>query len=357
MASSRGSKKGGPEGSKGDLGVAAPVSSASVRPKPSRDALVHVSGTPAEEMSRLARVAERFSERKIPPNTARAYASDVRAYIAWCRERGKAPVPVDPGILRAYLFDLADRHYAVASIERAFAAICVVEQRAGRPNPRPLAADALERIREHLGTRQAQKAPLLREDVLEAVGKLPRTRQGVRDRALLTLGFATAMRRSELVGLNVGDLEFVPDGLRVHLRRSKTDQAGEGRVIAVVRGQTKACAVRWARTWLEVSGKARRGAEEPLFSPFARHDKVRLGARLSGDAVARIVQRIAGMLGKDPSTFGGHSLRSGFMTSAAAIGHDMPLLMMQSGHKTERIARRYIQRGREFRFNATKGLL
>jgi integrase len=183
------------------------------------------------------------------------------------------------------------------------------------------------------------------------VDKAETDTKGLRDRALLLLGFAGAFRRSELVALNVADLQFCDDGLRVTIRRSKTDQEGLGATIAIVRGST-ACPVRAVRTWIEMAGIL----DGPLFRPVTRTGRVS-SRRLSGRAVADLVKRYARRAGLNAADFSGHSLRSGFLTSAAARGASIFKMMDVSRHKSIDTLRGYVRDAEIFRDHAGNGLL
>ena len=181
---------------------------------------------------------------------------------------------------------------------------------------------------------------------------LPETLLGRRDACLLLLGFSSAMRRSELVALDVADVNHTNDGLIVTVTRSKTDQEGEGRQIGIPYGSNPTtCPVRTSRAWLDVSGIE----DGPLFRPIDRHGK--LGKeRLSNRAVAMIVKRTAQAAGLDPKVVAGHSLRSGMATSAARAGATEAEIMNQTVHKSLPVLRRYIRRGSLFNDNAAAKL-
>jgi integrase len=177
---------------------------------------------------------------------------------------------------------------------------------------------------------------------------LPEGLLGVRDRALLLIGFAGGFRRSELTALDAADVAGTRDGLVVTIRRSKTDQEGEGRKIGVPYGSNPAtCPVRSFQSWLESSGIT----EGPLFRPINRHGKM-AATRLSGAAVGEIVKKYVEAVGLDASHFAGHSLRSGLASSAAAAGASERSIMNQTGHRSEKMVRRYIKDGSLFRENA-----
>ena len=175
---------------------------------------------------------------------------------------------------------------------------------------------------------------------------------GCRDRALLLLGFAGALRRSELVGLDVADVTEGTDGLTVRLRRSKTDQEGAGRTVGIPYGSNPAtCPVRAWRAWLEVSGVA----EGAAFRPVDRHGHIG-GTRLSAQAVALVLKRHAARAGLDPGEVAGHSLRAGLATSAAAAGVPERVIAEQTGHRGTAMLRRYIREGSLFRENAASAV-
>lgn len=167
---------------------------------------------------------------------------------------------------------------------------------------------------------------------------------GTRDRALILLGFAGAFRRSELVGLDVDDCAFGKDGLTVTLRRSKTDQAGEGRRVGIPYGSNPdTCPVRNLQEWIARAGVS----VGPLFRSITRH-----GCRLTGNDVARVVKKLALRAGLDPSKYAGHSLRAGHATSAAIAGASERSIMRQMGHRSVQMVRRYIREGNLFRENS-----
>lgn len=206
--------------------------------------------------------------------------------------------------------------------------------------------------RRSLGVAPSQKDPISPSELRTMVQSRPQTLQGLRDRALLLLGFAGAFRRSELVGLDVGDVTWGEDGLTVNLRRSKTDQEREGRKVGIPFGSTpQTCPVRTLRGWLEAAELT----EGSLFRPV-KGSKVS-AARLSYKAVARLVKRAAEAAGLEPSRLSGHSLRSGLATAAAKAGKSERSIMAQTGHRSAQMVRRYIRDGELFGENAAAGLL
>lgn len=280
-------------------------------------------------------------------NTLRAYRSDWRDFVAWCAERELEPLPATPQTVALYAADSAARVKA-NTISRRLSSISQAHKAADLPSPvgHHLVRTTMSGIRRAIGTAQKGKAPLLTEDLRAVVDAMPSTLAGARDRALLLLGFAAAVRRSELVALDVGDVEDTNDGLVVTIRRSKTDQEGEGRKVGVPYGSTPAtCPVRAVRAWLQASAIS----DGALFRAIAPSG---VGDRLSDRSVALIVKRRVEAAGLDPRRFAGHSLRAGLATSAARGGATERAIMAQTGHKSLAVMRRYIRDGTLFSENA-----
>lgn len=284
------------------------------------------------------------------PNTLKAYRSDWADFVTWCGFRGLRSLPADPATVALYLTALVEAGRHVSTLGRRISSISQAHKAAGFESPAgsaPVKA-VMSGIRRVHGSAQKGKAPVLTDDIHRMVDTLPGSPLGARDRALLLVGFAGAFRRSELVSLDVGDVEFRAEGLMVTLRRSKTDQEGAGREIAVPYGSNPdTCPVRALRAWLDASGISS-GA---LFRAIDRHGNLQPG-RLSDKAVALVVKRCAEKAGLDASRFAGHSLRSGLATAAAQAGASERSIMEQTGHKSLQMVRRYIRRGSLFRDNA-----
>ena len=286
--------------------------------------------------------------------TQRAYQADWRAFREWCGQRGVGFHPAHPATVAAYLRHLEGAGRRVSTISRALASISEGHKAAGTDSPRSsmVVRKTLQAIRRRLGVAPAQKAPLLAEQLRTMVLGLRSDLQGLRDRALLLVGFAGAFRRSELVALNLADVAFRDEGLRIILRRSKTDQEGEGRQVGIPYGSmAKACPVRALKAWLEAA-KIDQG---PVFRAVQRGA---VGQRRASDkAVARAVKRAARRAGLDPAVFAGHSLRAGLATSAAKAGKSERAIMKQTGHRSVAMVRRYIREAELFQENAAAGLL
>jgi integrase len=193
---------------------------------------------------------------------------------------------------------------------------------------------------------------LLSEDIKRMIRSMPNTLIGMRDRALIIIGFAGAFRRSEIVGLDVDDISYRDEGLVILLARSKTDQTGEGRWVGIPYGKNPdTCPVAALRRWLETSGIS----EEAIFRGLDRHGNI-VSDRLSRRSVGEIIKRAARMAGLDPARYSGHSLRSGHCTQAARSGVAEHVIMQQTGHRCQATLKRYIRLGRIFEENSAKSL-
>lgn len=310
-----------------------------------------VPASAASALGNLAPVAEQareYARRARSASTIRCYRTDWTDFENWCSRQSLSALPATPETVACYLSALAEHHKA-STIQRRLSAISQVHQAKGfeSPTKNETVRSVLKGIRRTIGTAPAEKAPLVASDVREMIGALPDTLLGKRDRALLLLGFAGAFRRSELVGLNVEDLTFTPDGLIVMLRRSKTDQEGQGRKIGVPRLSTSdACPVRAVRDWMHAGGIDK----GPLFRSVAVGGRLQ-EERLSDRAVALVVKRTL-PAGKDARKFAGHSLRAGFVTSAANGGASVKAIMRQTGHRSLETVMRYMREASLFRGNA-----
>jgi site-specific recombinase XerD len=258
------------------------------------------------------------------PATRRAYASDFRLFQVYCNAKGISALPAAPETVAAYI--AAESLTAKTStIGRRIAAIRYAHK--------------------------LKKAPAIAARMLSMVAVAPDRLSDLRDHALLLIGFAGAFRRSELVALDVADIEETPAGLLITIRRGKTDQEALGRVIAIARGDV-ACPVKALREWLDaadiVSG--------PLFRPINKSGTVAV-SRLTCRSVANIVKDYAGRAGFDAAIYSGHSLRSGFLTSAAGRGASIFKMMDQSGHKSIDTLRGYVRDAELFKDHAGAGLL
>ena len=285
--------------------------------------------------------------------TRKAYRSDFAIFASYCAERGACPMPASPETVASFLAAEAKGGAKASTLGRRVAAIRYAHKAAGHEPPTNVEAvkATMRGIRREIGAAKVQKAPATADLLRDMLRACPDTLKGRRDRALLALGFAGAFRRSELVALRVEDIGEAPDGFRVTIRRSKTDQEGAGQEIAIPRG-AKLRPVDAVRDWLAASGITG-GA---IFRSINRHGRV-ADAALSADAVPDIVKHYAAAAGLDPSGFAGHSLRSGFLTSGAEAGASIFKLMEVSRHRSVDTLRGYVRRADLFRDHAGASFL
>ncbi|MGJ5136853.1 site-specific integrase [Bradyrhizobium oligotrophicum] len=285
--------------------------------------------------------------------TRRAYRTDFRLFNEWCASRGVGSLPASPETVAAYLASEAKGGAKPSTIARRAAAIRYAHKLASLPAPTDAESvkATMRGIRRTYSGPKAKKAPATAPRVKGMVAVTREGISGLRDRALLLIGFAGAFRRSELVALDVSDIEEVSEGLRVTIGRSKTDQEAQGRVLAIPRGDV-ACPVKALLTWLHAA-KIESG---PLFRPVNKAGMV-AEARLTSQSVALIIKAYAKRAGLDPSSYAGHSLRAGFLTSAAANRASLFKMMDVSGHRSVETLRTYVRDAEIFRDHAGDGLL
>ena len=297
--------------------------------------------------------AATFARNEKAASTRAAYRSDFIAFQSWCRGKGVAALPANPETAAAYLVHQAACGAAAATITRRCAAIRYAHRLANfePPTNSEIVRATLRGIRRTIGAAPARKTPVLAETARAMARAAPENLKGLRDRALLLLGFAGAFRRSELVALDLADLEETDEGLRVTIRRSKTDQEGLGQTIAILRG-SDACPVKAIKSWLD----AAKISEGPLFRPVAKGGRVNT-QRLSEKSVCDLVKKYARKLDLNAADFGAHSLRSGFLTSAARRGASVFKMRDVSRHKSMDILQAYVRDADLFRDHAGAGLL
>lgn len=306
------------------------------------------------DLIQLAHAARDYADAGMSPNSRRAYGSDWRDFASWCASVDARPLPADAATVAMYLTARAPTLRA-ATLARRLAAIRTAHRAADLPPPE---SGDLKRVwsgirRQHARPARKKRA-LVTEDLKRVVAKIPDSLAGQRDRALLLVGFAGALRRSELAALTLegelaGDVwcRFVSGGLELVLEKSKGDQEGEGAVVGVPFGRTKLCPVGALQAWLE-RANITAGA---VFRPIDRHGRMGEGA-MSDRAVADVVKSRVGAAGFDPSGFGGHSLRAGLITTAIANGVATDVVMRQSRHARYDTMRCYIRDGERFKRNA-----
>lgn len=287
-------------------------------------------------------------------NTITGYRSSFQQFTNWCEAANLSALPTSAETIALYISARAERLKA-STLDNHLAAICKAHKAAGFVSPMKdniLVAETLKGIKRTHGIAARQKTPVLVEDLRVMLRLLPDDLRGIRDRALLLVGFAGAFRRSELVALDVADLEFQAEGLLITLRCSKTDQEGSGRKVAIPEGaHTETCPVRVMRLWLDSATIS----EGPVFRPMRKGGCIR-PIRLTGHAVAAVVKKYAKAAGLVVDLFSGHSLRAGFVTSAARAGEPERRMMRQTGHKSIEMVLRYVRHANAFSDNAVRSL-
>lgn len=278
----------------------------------------------------------------------RAYRLDIAHFEATGRQ-----LPATPEIVAAYLAEGAQT-YAVATLQRRLASISKAHRAisAEDPTKSELVRATLRGVRRTLGVKQRQAQALLRDDLFAILDRLGERTKDVRDRAMLLLGWACALRRSELVALDVEDLAFTGQGALVTIKRSKTDQEGAGREIAMPYGRTRHCPIAALKRWLEVAGIE----TGPIFLGMDKHGHI-IPERISGEAVSDVVKIRVSSAGYDPAVFSAHSLRSGFATSAAMAGATSYKIRQVTGHRSEAGLAPYLRAIDLFEDNATARVL
>lgn len=288
--------------------------------------------------------------------TRRLYSREWSTFVAWCEARVLVSLPASPDVVACYVASMADAGRKPAGIDAALAAISQAHH-AGGHDGRALRGSAPVRavragVRRTLGTAQRQAAPLTSELVAQIIEHDAAGLVGVRDRALLLVAHVTMMRASELAALEVRDARFCARGVEVTIRRSKTDQEGAGRVVAVAEESIpQLCPVRALRAWLAASGLT----EGALFRAVDRWGSIR--GNLSRKDIARRVKLYTARLGLNAKDYSSHSLRAGGVTSAAHAGRSERAIMKATGHKSRAMVDRYIRDADRWADVAGAGLL
>jgi integrase len=292
------------------------------------------------------------------PATLRAYASNWAAWEAWSLDRGVSTLPASPVDVAAYLAYLSSEGLALATIEQVYFSIGFFHRKhaclgwEGRTVPQEIRLQ-IESLRRIHGRVQDQKEAVTIRELAMLIGEIDRdSLVGLRDRAMFLLGFWSASRRSEIVALNVENILFTEDGLTMHLEKSKTDQERRGYDKGVpFCGVEKLCAVRALKAWIDETNVS----SGPLFwrvDAGASSTRERLGARSYVEALKRYC-KVAGL---NAANIAGHSLRAGFVTTAAAAGKSLDAIMRQTGHTDVQSMRKYIRHSSVFEQNAADGL-
>ena len=273
-------------------------------------------------------------------NTLRAYKADFRDFSLFCQQNGFSSMPTDPKVLTLYLTQLS-KSSKYSTLKRRLASISVIHKLNGHylDTKHPVITENLLGIKRIKGTYQRAKKPLLINDlkkIIEVINKDKNKKNILKNKALLLIGFAGGFRRSELVEIQYEDLEFVPEGVKIFVKKSKTDQSGEGMTKGIPYfSNPDYCPVVSLKKWIEEGD--------------VKSDKI---FDMSDRNVALIIKRYARVAGLDENKYSGHSLRSGFATSTAEQGAEERSIMAMTGHKTTQMVRRYIKEANLFKNNA-----
>jgi len=278
-------------------------------------------------------------------NTLRAYESDYKDFSAFCIKNNFSSMPADPKIISLYLTHLSQTS-KFSTLKRRIASISVIHKLKDHyiDTKHPIIRENLLGIKRLKGSNQKTKKPILISDLKQIIDVITKLNikeiRKTRDKALILIGFAGGFRRSELVALEIDDIEFVREGVKIFVKRSKTDQSGEGMTKAIPSfDSTLYCPVLHLQDWM-AKGKS---INRKIFP-------------ISDKSVALIIKKYANLAGLDGSRYAGHSLRSGFATSTAESGAEERNIMAMTGHKTTQMVRRYIKEANLFKNNALNKL-
>jgi len=306
------------------------------------------------ELTAALEVAADFARASKARATQDAYESDFRIFESWCRPCGLSALPATAESLCAFLADQASLGKRASTLGRRLAAIRYFHRAASFDTPTgdEKVKAVLSGIRRTIGAAPSRKRAATSDLVLSMIPRGDSLRE-LRNRAIILVGFAGAFRRSELVALNVDDIEETAEGMLVTLRRSKTDQEGLGRRVAIPRGEI-ACPVAALRAWLNAANIT----EGAIFRRIVNKRAQRVtDRRLAGRNVASIVKQSAANLGFDPLSFAGHSLRAGFVTSAVKRGANLIKITDVTGHRSLEMLKTYSRDAEAFVGHAGAGLL
>ena len=273
-------------------------------------------------------------------NTLRAYKADYKDFTRFCIKHGFKSMPSDPKVLSLYLTHLSQTS-KFSTLKRRLASISVIHRLSGHyiDTKHPMITENLMGIKRVKGSYQKAKKPILINDlklIVDVINKDKNEKRRAKNRALILVGFAGGFRRSELVAILLEDIDFVPEGVKIFIKRSKTDQSGEGMIKGIPYfSKSDYCPVISLKNWLEKSG--------------IKSGKI---FDMSDKSVALTIKKYTAIAGLDSNKYSGHSLRSGFATSVADLGAEERSIMAMTGHKTSQMVRRYIQEANLFKNNA-----
>ena len=287
-------------------------------------------------------------------NTIRAYKSDFNDFGLFCAQNGFKSLPSEPKIISLYLTHLSTKEVKMSTLKRRLVSIGVIHKLKGHylDTKHPSIIENIMGIKRRKVSFQKGKKPILINNLkllINVIDKVNKEKiMRVRDRSIILIGFSGGFRRNEIVSLDFDDLDFVSEGLKINLKRSKTDQYGEGSVKGLPYfDNSQYCPVLSVKKWIEISNID----TGPLFRRFSKGSKL-TDNRLTDQTVALLIKKYLNLAGIDSKNYSGHSLRSGFATSAAESGVEERSIMAMTGHKSTEMVRRYIKEANLFKNNA-----
>ena len=287
-------------------------------------------------------------------NTVRAYKSDFSDFGVFCAQNGFKSLPSEPKVVSLYLTHLSTKDAKMSTLKRRLVSIGVIHKLKGHylDTKHPAIIENIMGIKRRKGSIQKAKKPILINSlklIIDAIDQQNNQEiKKFRDRSIILIGFSGGFRRNEIVSLDYDDLDFVPEGLKINIKRSKTDQFGEGFTKALPYfDSSQYCPVVSLKNWLDIS-KITSG---PVFRRFVKGSKLSEN-RLTDQTVALLIKEYLNLAGIDSKHYSGHSLRSGFATSAAESGVEERNIMAMTGHKSTEMVRRYIKEANLFKNNA-----
>ena len=287
-------------------------------------------------------------------NTIRAYKSDFNDFGLFCAQNGFKSLPSEAKIISLYLTQLSTKEVKISTIKRRLVSIGVIHRLKGHylDTKHPLIVENLMGIKRRKGSIQNGKKPLLINNLKRLINVIDQQKKEqikiLRDRTIILIGFSGGFRRNEIVSLDYDDLDFVEEGLKINIKRSKTDQFGEGSIKGLPYfDNSQYCPVVSLKNWIDIA-KINSGS---LFRRFSKGSRL-TEKRLTDQTVALLIKEYLKLAGVDNKNYSGHSLRSGFATSAAESGAEERSIMAMTGHKSSEMVRRYIKEANLFKNNA-----
>ena len=291
-------------------------------------------------------------------NTVRAYKSDFNDFGLFCAQNRFKSLPSEPKIVSLYLTHLSTKDVKMSTLKRRLVSIGVIHKLKGHylDTKHPAIIENIMGIKRRKGSNQIAKKPILINHLKQIINVIDKQYKNeikkIRDRSIILIGFSGGFRRNEIVSLDYNDLDFVQEGLKINIRRSKTDQFGEGFIKALPYfDNSQYCPVISMKNWLKLS----KIISGPLFRRFNKGSKLSEN-RLTDQTVALLIKEYLQLAGIDSKNYSGHSLRSGFATSAAESGVEERSIMAMTGHKSTEMVRRYIKEANLFKNNALNKL-